>query len=177
MFLLQVFYVGQIIGAIIGKDQACAKRAAKAVIVEYEELPSIITIEEAIASQSFHDPEKSITRGEPNSEFAKCDHVVQGEARSGAQEHFYLETQAAIAVPKGEHGEMEIISSTQSPSATQGVVAHVLGVAKNRVVCKVKRIGGGFGGKETRASPFAAIVAAAAQKVSFCGQLTVDSLA
>ena len=85
--------------------------------------------------------------------------------RSGAQEHFYLETQASIAIPKGEHGEMEVISSTQNPTRTQMVTAHVLGVDANRVFCKVKRMGGGFGGKETRSIQISAIVAAAAQKV------------
>ena len=157
--------MGQIIGAIIARDQACARNAAKIVRIEYEDLPAIITIDDAIARQSFLTPEKSIRRGNPEGAFANCAHMIKGESRSGAQEHFYLETQATIAVPKGEHGEMELISSTQNPTGTQRIVAHVLGVAENRVVCKVKRIGGGFGGKETRSIPISTVVAVAAQKV------------
>lgn len=68
----------------------------------------------------------------------------------GGQEHFYMETNCHIAIPKGEDGEMEIISSTQNPTGVQREVAHALGVAANKVVCRVKRLGGGFGGKETR---------------------------
>lgn len=162
---MQVNCVGQIIGAIIARDQACAKCAARAVRVTYEELPSVITIEQAIAADSFLTSPVSISCGNANDRFSKCDHVIDGDVRSGAQEHFYLETQAVIAVPKGEWGEMEIIASTQNPTRTQKVVAQVLGVAEHKVVCKVKRMGGGFGGKETRGVPISAAVAAAAQKV------------
>ena len=91
-------------------------------------------------------------KGDVESGFAAADHVLEGEVRMGGQEHFYLETQCCIAVPKGEAQEMEIISSTQNVTKTQFTVASVLRVPANRVVCKVKRMGGGFGGKETRSA-------------------------
>lgn len=75
--------------------------------------------------------------------------MLEGEIRVGGQEHFYLETQCTIAVPKEEH-EMEIYSSTQDPSGTQSLIAHVLGIPINKVAIRVKRLGGGFGGKESR---------------------------
>lgn len=83
----------------------------------------------------------------------------------GGQEHFYLETQACLAVPKPEFGEMEVFSSTQNPAETQAYVAKVLGVSANKVNARVKRMGGGFGGKETRSVQLAGIVAVAANKV------------
>ena len=152
-------------GAILANDQATAKRAAKQVIVEYEELPPVVTIEDAIAADSFFPVDKDIKTGELDSAFSSCDHVIEGEMRTGAQEQFYLETNAVIGIPKGEHGEMELIASTQNPKTTQMVVAKCLGVPANRIVCKVKRIGGGFGGKETRNVPLAVAVAVAANKV------------
>jgi hypothetical protein len=82
--------------------------------------------------------------------FASADHVIEGEHRIGGQEHFYLEPQCTLAVPTGEDGEMEVFASTQNPRETQMHVALALGVPANRVVCRVKRMGGGFGGKETR---------------------------
>ena len=150
---------------MVADDQIIAKRAAKRVIVEYDELPATITIEDAIAKQSYYLDERKIVKGDPSAVFSTCDHVIEGDIRTGAQEHFYLETHAAIAIPKGENGEMELISSTQNPNGTQMVVAKCLGIPANRVVCKVKRLGGGFGGKETRAIPITTAVAVAASKV------------
>ena len=150
---------------MLADDQIIAKRAAKRVIVEYDELPATITIEDAIAKESFLLDERKIVKGNPSAVFSTCDHVIERDMRTGAQEHFYLETHACIAIPKGENGEMELISSIQNPTAAQMVVAKCLGIPANRIVCKVKRIGGGFGGKETRALPIAAIVAVSANKV------------
>eukprot|EP00794_Sanderia_malayensis_P018330 gene18330-biopygen12273 len=170
----KVSHVGQIIGAIIATDQTSAKRAAKVVQVSYKELPAIVTIEEAIKAKSFHVKPVELAKGSVEDAFNNCDHVLNGELRTGAQEQFYLETQATIAVPKGENGEMEIFSSTQSPTSTQSVVAKVLGVPANRIVCRVKRIGGGFGGKETRSIPISAAVAVAANKVGRPVRIMLD---
>ena len=163
--LSKVKHYGQIIGGVLAADQVTAKKAARRVIVEYDDLPPIVTIEEAIANECFYSIDKCMTRGDPGATFTSCDHVIEGEMRTGAQEHFYLETNACIAIPKGENGEIELISSTQNPTATQMIVASCLNIPANRVVCRVKRIGGGFGGKETRAVPIAAVVAVAANKV------------
>ncbi|KAK3057727.1 hypothetical protein LTS18_011476, partial [Coniosporium uncinatum] len=106
-----------------------------------------------------------IKTGDTEKAFAEADHVFSGISRMGGQEHFYLETNACVCVPKPEDGEMEIYSSTQNPSETQTYVAQVTGVAANKIVSKVKRMGGGFGGKETRSIQLAGIVATAANKV------------
>ena len=104
---------------------------------------------------------------------AKADHVVEGETFIGAQEHFYLETNITVAFP-GEGKEMEILTSSQNPTRTQYVVADVLGVPANRVNVKVKRLGGGFGGKETRNIFISAAAAVAAQKMGVPVRLALD---
>jgi xanthine dehydrogenase/oxidase len=142
-----------------------AEQAARAVKVEYEDLPAIFTIEEAIEKESFFNHYRYIKKGDTDQAFAEADHVFSGTARMGGQEHFYLETQACLAVPKPEDGEMEIFSSTQNPAETQAYVSKVVGVAANKIVTRVKRMGGGFGGKETRSIQLAGIVACAANKV------------
>ncbi|XP_020627784.1 xanthine dehydrogenase/oxidase-like isoform X2 [Orbicella faveolata] len=162
----KVTCVGQIIGAIVAETQAQAQRAANSVKVTYEDLPRILTIEEAIAAQSFlESTPMCIQKGDLETGFAESDHVLEGEMRVGGQEHFYLETQATIAVPKGEDGEMELFVSTQNPTLTQKLVAKALGVPANRIVVRVKRMGGGFGGKETRNCFLSSVVAVAAAKV------------
>ncbi|KAH9865285.1 hypothetical protein IAQ61_009232 [Plenodomus lingam] len=161
----EVFTAGQPIGMILADTAKHAEQAARAVQIEYEDLPAIFTIEEAIEKESYFNHFRYIKNGDPEKAFAESDHVFTGTARMGGQEHFYLETQACVAVPKPEDGEMEIFSSTQNPAETQAYVAKVVGVAANKVVTRVKRMGGGFGGKETRSIQLAGIVACAANKV------------
>ena len=132
----EVFCVGMVIGAVVARDQDTAQRAARLVAVEYEDLPAIVTMEQAIAAGSYHAwPNNKIETGDVDSVLASCgpEQVVAGEMRTGAQEHFYLETQATIAIPSGEDGEMKIIASTQNPTLTQLTVASVLGVMANKV--------------------------------------------
>lgn len=162
----EVFTAGQPIGIILADSPHQAAAGARAVRIEYEDLPAIFTMEEAIEKESFFQHYKYIRRGEPIEEaLAKADHVFSGVTRMGGQEHFYLETNACVVVPK-EDGEIEVYSSTQNPTEVQTYVAQVTGVDANRVVSKVKRLGGGFGGKETRSVQLAAICAAAARKVN-----------
>ncbi|BFZ59273.1 hypothetical protein YB2330_000279 [Saitoella coloradoensis] len=163
----EVFCAGQPIGFILADTKAHAQAAARAVVVEYEELPAIFTMEEAIAQDSFFPHYRFIKRDgdDMDGAFAKADHVFEGVARMGGQEHFYLETNAAMAVWKPEDGEMDVYSSTQNPTETQTYAAKVTGVPANRVVCKVKRMGGGFGGKETRSVQLSSICAIAAKKM------------
>ncbi|OCK85768.1 xanthine dehydrogenase [Lepidopterella palustris CBS 459.81] len=160
----EVFTAGQPIGIILADSVKHAEAAARAVKVEYEELPAIFTIEEAILNESYFEHHRYIDKGDVEKAFQEADHVFTGIARMGGQEHFYLETQACVVVPKPEDGEMEIFSSTQNPAETQAYVAQVCGVAANKIVSKVKRLGGGFGGKETRSIQLAGICAAAANK-------------
>ena len=162
-----VHCVGQVIGAVVAIDKNIARRAANKVKVSYEELPAIITIEQAIAANSYFGDLIELKRGNVQEGFDKCHHIIEGTMRTGAQEHFYLETQACIAFPLNENDEIIIYSSTQSPSDMQKLVAKALGVDYNRIVCKAKRLGGGFGGKETKASIIAAAVAVVACKVRF----------
>ncbi|KAF7324796.1 Xanthine dehydrogenase/oxidase [Mycena kentingensis (nom. inval.)] len=162
----EVFAHGVPIGMIVASTKIIAQKAARAVRVEYEDLPRIMTIEEALEQNSFH-PQYSrfIRRGKPVEEsFATCDHVLEGETRMGGQEHFYLETMAALVVPKLESGEMDVYSSTQGLDHAQKWIASVTGVPRNRIVAHAKRLGGGFGGKESRSVHLTAIAALAAKK-------------
>uniref|UniRef100_A0A4W3HJP4 Xanthine dehydrogenase n=1 Tax=Callorhinchus milii TaxID=7868 RepID=A0A4W3HJP4_CALMI len=164
--------VGHIIGAVVADTQHHAQMAAKAIKVTYEELKPIITI------QVIHSTSQSLITKLQNSQFGtshNAHHAMLltiltvlwfgiGEIHVGGQEHFYLETHCTVAVPKGEDGEMELFVSTQAPSNTQLLVAEALGVPSNRIVCRVKRLGGGFGGKESRSTLLALAVAVAAYK-------------
>ncbi|KAL1900924.1 hypothetical protein Sste5346_001985 [Sporothrix stenoceras] len=160
----EVHTVGQPIAMVLATSPARAAEGARLVKIEYEELPAIFTMEEAIEKESFFNFHRELKRGEEvDSAFERCDHVFTGTARMGGQEHFYLETNAAVAIPKLEDGEIEIFSSTQNPNEAQAFAARVCGVQANKVVVRVKRLGGGFGGKETRSIQLASIVALAAQ--------------
>ncbi|KAJ8291157.1 hypothetical protein GJAV_G00022040 [Gymnothorax javanicus] len=157
--------VGHIVGAIIADTQIHAQRAAKAVKIFYEELKPIVTIQEAIVYKSFYQPVRTMERGNLSQGFQESDHIFEGEMHVGGQEHFYLETHCTLAVPKGEDGEMELFVSTQAITKTQQLVAKALGVPANRIVCRVKRMGGGFGGKESRSTILSTVVAVAAHKL------------
>ncbi|KAG7502396.1 xanthine dehydrogenase/oxidase [Solea senegalensis] len=161
----QVTCVGHIIGAVVADTQLHAQRAAKAVKIQYEELEPIVTIQEAIAAKSFYQPTRTIQKGDLEAGFKQADHILEGEIHIGGQEHFYLETNVTLAVPRGEDGEMELFVSTQSATKTQTLVAKALGVPANRVVVRVKRMGGGFGGKESRTTVLSSVVAVAANKL------------
>jgi len=111
-----VYSTGQPIGLVLATSANRAAEGARAVKVEYEELPAIFTIEEAIERESFFEFFKEIKKGDPEAAFKNADYTFTGVARMGGQEHFYLETQASLAIPKPEDGEMEIFSSTQNPN-------------------------------------------------------------
>ncbi|XP_049426562.1 xanthine dehydrogenase/oxidase [Epinephelus fuscoguttatus] len=160
----QVTCVGHIIGAVVADTQIHAQRAAKAVRIQYEELRPVVTIQEAIATQSFYQPIRTIQSGDLEAGFKQADHILEGEMHIGGQEHFYLETNVTLAVPR-EDGEMELFVSTQAASKTQSLVAQALGVPSNKVVVRVKRMGGGFGGKESRTTILSTVVAVAANKL------------
>ncbi|XP_039197687.1 xanthine dehydrogenase/oxidase [Crotalus tigris] len=156
--------VGHIIGAVLADTQEHSRRAAKAVNITYEELTPIITIQEAIEKESFFKTDRKIEKGNIQKGFEEADHIVEGDMYIGGQEHFYLETHCTIAVPKGEDGEMELFVSTQNLTKTQDLVANALGVPANRILVRVKRMGGGFGGKESRSIILSTVVAVAAAK-------------
>ncbi|VAH17397.1 unnamed protein product [Triticum turgidum subsp. durum] len=159
--------VGQIIGIVVADTHDNAKVAANKVNIEYSELPAILSISEAVKAGSFHpNTTRCLSNGDVDQCFASntCDKIIEGEIRVGGQEHFYMEPQCTFVWPVDSGNEIHMISSTQAPQKHQKYVANALGLPLSKVVCKTKRIGGGFGGKETRS----AIFAAAASVASYC---------
>jgi xanthine dehydrogenase large subunit len=159
----EVNFIGHAVAIIAAESEEIARQAEAVVEIEYEPLESILSIEKAIEKNSLLAPQRKIERGDPDAEMAKCEHVIEGVLHTGAQEHWYLETQTALCVP-GEGQEMTVYASTQNPNETQAVVAEVLGVPKKEVVCETRRLGGGFGGKETSGNHVAAWAALLANK-------------
>uniref|UniRef100_A0A673BRV7 xanthine dehydrogenase n=1 Tax=Sphaeramia orbicularis TaxID=375764 RepID=A0A673BRV7_9TELE len=155
----QVTCVGHIIGAVVADTQSHAQRAAKAVKIQYEELPTVVTIQVTSHTPrvTSHTPKVTSHTPKVTSHTTASGHY-SGDMHMGGQEHFYLETNVTLAVPK-EDGEMELFVSTQSASKTQSLVAKALGVASNRILVRVKRMGGGFGGKESRTTILSTVVA------------------
>jgi xanthine dehydrogenase large subunit len=151
----EVHCVGQAMFLIAADSEAIARRAEKLIEVEYEAMEPILTIAHAREKVNRLIPSRIFETGNPDEAIAGAPHVLRGTLRSGAQEHWYLESQGAICVP-GENREMTVYASSQNPTETQLVVAEVLGLPANAVVCEVKRMGGGFGGKETQANHVAA---------------------
>ena len=162
LFPSEVLYHSQTVAWVLGETLDAAQRGAALVAVEYEPLPAILTIDDAIRAESFHAPPLRMRRGDVSvmdSSFLR----FEGELRIGGQEHFYLETQCAIAW-LDESGGVAAHSSTQHPTETQEVIARVLGVARNKVTVECLRMGGAFGGKEVQANAWAAIAAIGAWK-------------
>ncbi|HTI95743.1 MAG TPA: xanthine dehydrogenase molybdopterin binding subunit [Rudaea sp.] len=159
----EVQFYGQPLFAVAAQSREAARRAAMLAQIEYEDLPAILSIEDALAANAEVVPAKKWTRGDPDGAIARAPHRLAGRIRMGGQEHFYLEGQNAMAIPQ-EDGQMLIYSSTQNPSELQHKAAEVLGVPANAVTAENRRMGGAFGGKETQAAWFAVIAAALAQR-------------
>lgn len=158
----EIAFHGQAIAWVLAESREAARRGAQLVTAEYEPLTPILTIEEAIAQGAFHGAPQSFGCGEPDAVIAQAPHRLTGELRIGGQEHFYLETQASLA-NIDEAGLMQVHSSTQHPAETGAVVARVLAWPVNQVVVQTLRMGGGFGGKESQAAPYAAVAALGAR--------------
>ena len=147
----ELLYVGQPV-VIVGAESRAALAAARdAVRIVVEPAEPILTIEQAIAAGRFIGPPRRIHRGAPETALATAPHRLAGVFHNLGQEHLYLESQAALACP-GEDGQLVVHASTQGPTETQHVVAAALGLGMHQVVCVCKRMGGGFGGKETQGS-------------------------
>lgn len=161
----RVQFHGQPIFVVIARTRDEARRACQLALVEYDELPMIIDIAGLdLVSDKLVTPPLTLKRGDVAEAIAKAPRRIKGRMRIGGQDHFYLEGHIALAVP-GEDRDVTVYSSTQHPSEVQHMVAHVLGVSSHAVTVEVRRMGGGFGGKETQASQFAAIAAMAAKKL------------
>ncbi|HEX3261885.1 MAG TPA: xanthine dehydrogenase molybdopterin binding subunit [Pseudonocardia sp.] len=158
LFPSEVCYRGHAICWVLGETLEAARIGATKVEVEYEPLPSLVTVTEAIAAESFQGARPTVRRGEPEAQWDTCAHVFEGEFEFAGQEHFYLETNAALA-HVDENGQVFVQSSTQHPSETQEIIAHVLGRGSHEVTVQCLRMGGGFGGKEMQPHGYAAIAA------------------
>jgi xanthine dehydrogenase large subunit len=158
LFPNEVMHHSQPVAWVLAETLEAAKLGAARVQAEYRPLAPILTIEDAIAAKSFHSGPYGIRRGDASHAIAESPHRIAGELFVNGQEHFYLETQCALA-HLDESGGMVVDSSTQHPSETQDIIARVLGVAKHQVAVQCLRMGGAFGGKEVQANPWAAIAA------------------
>ncbi|MBN9333158.1 xanthine dehydrogenase molybdopterin binding subunit, partial [Devosia sp.] len=165
---------GQPLFAVIGETRDAARRAAKLAKIEYAELPFFTEMEDAIAAGSkvVTEPLK-LERGDVAAGMAASQRRVKGQVRIGGQEHFYLESQVALAVP-GEDNELTIHCSTQHPTEIQVIVAQVLGIPHAAITVNMRRMGGGFGGKETQGNLFAAVAAIAAKKLNCAIKIRPD---
>ena len=158
LFPSEVMYHGHAVCWVLAESIEAARLGANAVLVEYEPLPSLVTIHEAIAAEAFQGAQSTLRRGEVQVGFSQAKHTFEGEFEFGGQEHFYLETNAALAYVD-ESGQVFVQSSTQHPSETQEITAHVLGLGASEVTVQCLRMGGGFGGKEMQPHGYAAIAA------------------
>ena len=161
----EVHFWGQPIAFIVAKTEAIAKKAKALIHIEIQELPVITTAKEAKEKQSFINAPRSFNLGNTTTSFANCDYVFEGETFSNGQEHLYLETQGCYVVPQ-ENGSIKIISSTQGPTQVQKTAARVLGIPMHKIEVDVIRLGGGFGGKEDQATPWAVMAAVAVQHLN-----------
>ncbi|WP_415259177.1 xanthine dehydrogenase molybdopterin binding subunit [Thauera phenylacetica] len=159
----EVHYAGQPIFAVIAETHDAARRAARAAVIDYAPLPALLDPLEAARQRALVLPPLQRVRGEPAARLAAAPHRLAGRWQVGGQEHFYLEGQVACAAPR-EDGCMQLWCSTQHPTEMQHVVAHMLGLAAHRVVVETRRMGGGFGGKESQSALFACVAALAAWK-------------
>ena len=154
----EVMFYGQPVMWVLGEDLEAAKAGAAAVEVDYEPLDSLITLQDAIAAQSFHGIQPVIDKGDSQAAIRDSARVFEGEFEFSGQEHFYLETQNSLAMVD-EIGQVMIHSSTQHPTETQDIVSHILGIPAHRVTVQVLRMGGAFGGKEMQSHGYAAVAA------------------
>ena len=158
-----VEYIGQPVVIVAAETLTAARQARNAVEIEVEELEPVFSIDAALEKEQFLGPRRQIARGDFETAWSKASNHLERVFINGGQEQFYLESQACIAYPK-EQEQVYLLSSTQNPTETQAVVAEVLGVGLHQVVCECKRMGGGFGGKETQGSYPAAMTALVATK-------------
>jgi len=161
----KVQFHGQPVFCVIAETREQARRACRLAKVAYEELPAIVDVAGLdTINGKLVTPPLTLKRGDAANAIAKAPRRLKGQMRIGGQDHFYLESQIAMAVP-GEDQDVTIYSSTQHPSEVQHMVSHALGVPSHAVTVEIRRMGGGFGGKETQGNQFAALAAIAAKRL------------
>ncbi len=159
----RIDYLNQPVVVVAATSRSVARKAALSIRIECDSTTPILEIDDAMEAGSYLGPLRKIERGDVETGFASSTHVIEGVFRSNGQEQFYFESQACQAIP-GEDRQLLLISSTQNPTETQAVAAEVLGLGMHQVVCQCKRMGGGFGGKETQSAIPALMVGMVAQK-------------
>ena len=159
----KISYVGEVIAVIAAEHNEAIEAAKKAIQIEITPLKPLFSINDSIEAESFISVPRTIQSGDVDKALSEAPHTLSGVFICNGQEHFYLESQAAIAYPK-EHGQIELHSSSQHPTEGQHLVAEALGLGFHQVICIVKRMGGGFGGKESQAAPFGVYAALVAQE-------------
>lgn len=168
-----VHFAGQPVFAVAATTVELARRAAKLGELAIEPLPAILTIDEAMAARSFVLPPIDVNRGDASAALERAPRRLRGDVRCGGQDHFYLEGQIALAIPD-EAGGMRLFVSTQHPGEVQHMVAHALGIDSHAVVASCRRMGGGFGGKETQMSLIACVAAVLARRSGRAVKLRLD---
>ena len=169
----EVIFHGQPLFAVVAETREAARRAARRANVEIAEGPAVLTIEDALAAGTRVLPDYDFTRGDAAAALAGAPHKLAGQIQIGGQEHFYLEGMVALATP-GEGGTMHVLSSTQDPAEVQHICARVLGLPEAAVVVETRRLGGGFGGKESQACQWAAMAALAARTTGRTCKIRLD---
>ncbi len=157
----ELHFIGQPIALILAESELIARKARKLIKLDIEELPPVTDVHTAFEKKQFIIPPRTFKLGNPEKAFLNCAYVIEGTAETGAQEHLYIETQGAYAVPVENNG-LKIYSSTQGPTSVQKTIAKVLGLSMNKIELDVRRLGGAFGGKEDQATPPATMAALAA---------------
>lgn len=143
--------IGAIIGVVVCETEDSANKAANLIQIEYELLtPTIFTIEDAVTNNSYFGDEQTLQQGDAEKSLAEVEHKLEGTLMIGGQEHFYMEPNCYLVIPSSDDKEVNLYFGTQDPSGAQDTISSVLGRDASRVNCHVKRMGGGFGGKETR---------------------------
>ena len=168
-----VQFVGQVIGVVVAKTTMQARRAARKIKLDIEPLPAILRVKDALAAKSYVLPPVHVRRGDAAAAMLRASHTLSGTLEVGGQEHFYLEGQIAYVLPM-EQNQWTVYSSTQHPGEVQHWVAHALGIDNHAVRVECRRMGGGFGGKETQAGHLAVWAAVAAKKVAHPIKLRFD---
>ncbi|MDR5865331.1 xanthine dehydrogenase molybdopterin binding subunit [Halomonas koreensis] len=168
-----VQYCGQPIFAVLAESHDAARRAARRASVDYADLPAVLTPEAAKRQQAYVLPPMHLKRGDAPRALAGAPRRLAGEFRVGGQEHFYLEGQVAYVAPR-EDDTLQVWCSTQHPTEMQRVVCHALNLRSHRVVVETRRMGGGFGGKESQSALFACVAAVAAHRLRRPVKLRLD---
>ncbi len=169
----EVFYFGQPVFVVIANTVVAARKAVKKAVIEYEDLPAMLDVKAAKRAESWVLPPARLHRGDTQTAMSAAQHQLSGEISVGGQEQFYLEGQISYAAPR-EDGCIHLWCSTQHPTEMQQVVAHALKLDSNQVLVEMRRMGGGFGGKESQSAIFACIASIAAKQLNRPVKIRLD---